>query len=297
MSASVAIDHPSRLDQSRGPMAAVLATTVAFVWLFAQPAVSLARDWWNNPEAGHGLLLAPLAIWLAWRSGMKAKVHPMPVLGLVMIVVAVAVRYLSGLAAEVFTARMAIVLAAGGLIVYFRGIRQVLAWWLPFTLFILSIPLPEVILGAIALPLQFKASQLGAALLKMRGVPVLLTGNVIRLPGHDLFVTEACSGLRSLTAILSLAVLLGGVMLKSPITRGVLLAASVPVAILINGVRVFLTGFLVLFVDPSLGEGVAHLFEGWLLFLIDFALLAALTWLGIIIERRLSASREVAVAA
>jgi exosortase len=287
MSASATLDRPtvSPVDGSRPQLAALIATVVTFGWLFAQPAQSLARDWWTNPEAGHGLLLAPLAIWLAWRAGLKAEARPSIALGLVMILSAVAIRYLSGLAAEVYTSRMSMVLAAGGVVVYYRGFRQLLAWWLPVTLLILSVPLPEVVLGAIALPLQFKASQLGAALLEMRGVPVLLNGNVIRLPGHDLFVTEACSGLRSLTAILSLAVLLGGVMLQSPITRGALIAASIPVAIGINGIRVFLTGFLVLFVDPALGEGVAHLFEGWLLFLIDFALLALLTWLGMAVER------------
>jgi len=64
-----------------------------------------------------------LAIWLAWREGLKAERRPMVVLGLVMIVAAVAIRYLSGLAAEIYTARMAIILAAGGLVVYFRGFR------------------------------------------------------------------------------------------------------------------------------------------------------------------------------
>ena len=281
-------ETPSGIDlRGRVHLAALVITAVTFVWLFAQPMRSLARDWWTNPEAGHGLLLAPLAIWLAWRAGVRKDRRPQIVLGVAAIVVAVAVRYLSGLAAEPFTMRMSLLLAAAGLVLFYVGWRQLLAWWLPFTLLFLSVPLPEVVLGAIALPLQFKASQLGAAMLASRDIPVMLTGNVIRLPGHDLFVTEACSGLRSLTALLSLAILLGALMLKRPVSRILLLAASIPVAIVINGFRVFLTGFLVIFVDPKLGEGVAHLFEGWLLFVIDFLVLAALTWLGVLIERRL----------
>jgi exosortase len=88
------------------------------------------------------------------------------------------------------------VMALGGITIYHYGFRQVLHWWLPFTLAGLAIPLPEIVTQALALPLQFRASKMGAALLELRHVPVLLTGNVIRLPGHELFVTEACSGLR-----------------------------------------------------------------------------------------------------
>ena len=48
-------------------------TVAAFIVLFAQPAMKLVRDWWNDPDAGHGLLLFPVAIWLAWRSGRQSR--------------------------------------------------------------------------------------------------------------------------------------------------------------------------------------------------------------------------------
>jgi len=51
-------------------------------------------------------------------------------------------------------------------------------------------------------------------------------------------------------------------------------------------VRVFLTGFLVYFVDPKLGEGFMHVTEGWLLFVVAFAMLGAIAWLASSIERR-----------
>jgi len=119
-------------------------------------------------------------------------------------------------------------------------------------------------------------------------VPVLLTGNIIRLPDRDLFVTEACSGLRSLTALLSLGVLMGGIWLKHTVSRLFLVALALPIAILINGVRVFLTGFLVFFVSPSLGEGFMHLTEGWLLFLVSFASLGLFAWGLVLAEHRLA---------
>ena len=128
---------------------------------------------------------------------------------------------------------------------------------------------------------------MGAALLKMRSIPVLLTGNVIRLPGQELFVTEACSGLRSLTALLSMAVLVSAMVLDNPFSRLLLVLVAIPIAIVVNGVRVFLTGFLVFFVSPDLGKGFMHLTEGWLLFLVSLASLAAFAWIIRCVERPL----------
>src|SRR4029079_517519 len=151
-----------------------------------------------------------------------------------------------------------IVMALGGLTVYHFGMRQLLHWWLPFTLASLSIPLPPPRTQPLALPLQFKASRMGAALLETRGVPVRLAGNVIRLPGHELFVTEACSGLRSLTALLSVGVLMSAMVLRTVVGRVFLVLVAIPIAIVVNGIRVFMTGFLVYFVSPELGKGFMH---------------------------------------
>jgi exosortase len=254
-------------------------TAILFVVLFYQPMTTLAMDWWTVPEAGHGLLLAPVSVWFAWKAGFLKNSSPDVALGVVMLIVAVLVRFASGMAAELFTMRASMVLALAGILVFYRGFKQLLHWWLPFLLVCLSIPLPELVTQALALPLQFKASQMGAALLETRHVPVLLAGNVIRLPGHELFVTEACSGLRSLTALLSTAVLLAAIVFKNPVMRLVLVAAAVPIAVVVNGVRVFLTGFLVYFVGPKFGTGFMHATEGWLLFLVSLASLALVAWL------------------
>jgi exosortase len=277
--------------KSRTDYAPAALTAILFLALFGEPLVLLVQDWWRVPEAGHGLLLAPVAVWLAWRSGIRAAAAPNHALGIAILIAAVVVRYVSGLAAEQFTMRESMVMALAGLTVYQYGFRQVLAWWLPFTLVALSVPLPELVTQALALPLQFRASQMGATLLRARHVPVLLAGNIIRIPGRELFVTEACSGLRSLTALLSLGVLMGGLMLRLPVSRLVLIGLAIPVAIIINGVRVFLTGFLVFFVSPALGEGFMHATEGWLLFLVSFTALALLTWTLAATERLLTSWR------
>jgi exosortase/archaeosortase family protein len=74
--------------------------------------------------------------------------------------------------------------------------------------------------------------------------------------------------------------------LQKPITRILLVALAIPIAVVINGVRVFLTGFLVYFVDPALGKGFMHITEGWLLFLVSLASMGVVAWLGSIAEGR-----------
>jgi exosortase len=265
----------------------IVLAGAGFILLFSRPAILLAQDWWSDPEAGHGLLLAPLAIWLAWRRGLASPARPAPVMGAATLLAAVVLRYLSGLAAELFTMRISLLLGAVGLVLFWRGWQQLQRWWLPAVLLALSIPLPDILTSTLALPLQLRASRWGAALLDFRHVPVYLSGNIIQLPGRQLFVTEACSGLRSLTALLSLGVLVGGLWLRHPVSRVLLILTAIPVAMVVNAFRVFLTGFLVYFVSPSLGEGFMHLSEGWLLFVIAFVMLGGFTWVVATIERSL----------
>ncbi|MCA9723223.1 MAG: hypothetical protein KC489_12640, partial [Gemmatimonadetes bacterium] len=56
------LTSPRVLEVVRGSggMLPAGAAAVAFLVLFAEPLRTLMRDWWNNPDAGHGLLLAPV---------------------------------------------------------------------------------------------------------------------------------------------------------------------------------------------------------------------------------------------
>jgi exosortase len=267
-----------------------IVAAAAFLILFANPVAGTFRLWLTDPDAGHGLLLAPLAFFLAWRRGLAPRRRAQPGWGAALLLGSVLLRYVAGLAAELFTMRMSAVGALFGLVVYAWGVRQLLRWWLPATLLVLALPLPEVLIGSLALPLQFRASRMGAALLEWRGVPVELAGNVIRLPGHTLFVTEACSGLRSLSALLALGFLIGGLWLRTIWARAALVVAAVPIAMLLNSVRIFLTGFAVFFIDPEMGRGVMHYTEGWFMFVAAFAALGlaafTLTWAERVTRRR-----------
>jgi exosortase len=263
-----------------------------FVACFAPVILGLVQAWLNLPDAAHGILIAPVAGWLAWRSGVVSDVRPARWTGAAIVVLAVVVNLLGRVAGVETIPRAAFLLGIAGLTLWYAGWKQVFAWWLPFLLLALTIPLPESIIASLTLPLQEMAARMGASMLSWRHIPVLLAGNVIRLPGHTLFVSEACSGLRSLTALLSMAILVGALFLRYPVSRILMVALAVGLAIFVNGIRIFLTGFLVFFVDPKLGEGFMHITEGYLLFIVSLSILAALTWLFLYFERRIGGTQH-----
>src|SRR5262245_47642253 len=125
---------PIRLPQSRDARLALAVTAIAFALLFAQPFSNTALAWWSDPEAGHGLLLVPLAFYLAWRKGIEPDATPNHAVGLLILCIAVAIRYVAALAADPFLSRSSMFLALAALVVYAWGMRQVLAWWLPASL-------------------------------------------------------------------------------------------------------------------------------------------------------------------
>ena len=287
---TTAVSTPISAPRIRASLPAI--TVGLFVLCFAPVIWGLIDAWLNLPDAAHGILIAPVAVWLAWRTGIVADAKPAQWTGAAIVVFSVVAALLGRVAGVDTVPRAAFWLGVFGLVLWYGGWRQVVAWWLPLLLLGLTIPLPESIIASLTFPLQGVAARLGAAMLSTRHIPVLLAGNVIHLPGHTLFVSEACSGLRSLTALLSMAVLVGALFLKYPISRVLMVALAVGLAIVVNGVRIFMTGFLVFFVDPKLGEGFMHLTEGYLLFLVSLAVLAALTWGFTRVERRIGATAD-----
>ncbi len=260
----------------------------AFVLLFASPVGTLVHDWLHEDDANYGLLLFPVALWLAWREGLLADAYPDTRSGSFVIAGAVLIRLLGSIASEFFTQRFSIWLAILGIVVFCFGWRQARHWWLALTILLLAIPLPALLINSLAIPLQFRASSLGTLLIKWRHIPVRTEGNVIQIPNATLFVAEACSGLRSLSALVALGVLLSGMYLRTVTARVLLVLLVVPIAILLNGVRIFLTAFLVYFVDPELANGLAHERQGLAMFVVAFAALGAVTAVAHLIEARLS---------
>ena len=140
---------------------------------------------------------------------------------------------------------------------------------------LLAVPLPAIIYNQITFPLQILASKAASAILPIFGVPVLREGNVIVLPAMRLEVAEACSGIRSLVSLFTLAVFYGYFLDKSVMRRTILALSSIPIAIGANAIRIVGTGLCVQYWDPDKAMGFFHEFSGWVVFLVSLSCLYA----------------------
>ena len=259
-------------------MAVGTAITV-FLVLYAQVFVDLVRNWSRDANYSHGFLILPITAYLIWtrRKRLAATERRPSMVGLLLIVCSLIVLLVGTVGVEFFMMRTSAVGVAVGMVLFLAGWRwlRVLAFPLGFTL--LMIPLPAIVFYQIAFPLQLLATRFGVTILELAQIPVLREGNIIVLANTTLEVVEACSGIRSLISLFTLAILYG-YFTDPRLGRRILIAcASVPIAIVANGFRVAGTGIAAHYAGPAMASGFFHTFSGWMVFLASFALLMGLT--------------------
>jgi exosortase len=193
--------------------------------------------------------------------------------GVPLVVVGLFILLVGVFGADLFLSRVSFILLSAGVIWTLLG-RAMLGKSM-FLLFVLalSIPFPTVLFNHITFPLQILASEVASNVLPVLGVPVLREGNVINLPAMPLEVAEACSGIRSLMSLFTVAVIFGYFLERGTPRRSLLAFASVPIAVLANVARIVGTGLCVQYWDPQKAMGFFHEFSGWLMFLVSLTLL------------------------
>lgn len=229
----------------------------------------LAAQWANDEDMGHGFLVPIIAGFIAWqRRGILAATPRQPNgWGLVLVVFAALEALAATLGAELFTARLAFIIALFGVILYLGGTQWVKQLLFPLLLMLFMIPIPAIIYAQLTLKLQMLAAELGETLIGWMGIPVLRSGNTLQLPSQTLDVAVACSGIRSLLSLGFLSLVYAYFTDKRIWMRWVLLAATVPIAICANGIRVAVTGLLSE-VNVDLARGAYHEMEGYIVFVV-----------------------------
>jgi len=253
----------------------VVAGLAAAFWRVAAGLVSV---WMRDETYSHGLLMVPLAIYVVWRQREElARLPRRPsAAGLAVLAGSLLALGAGVSCAAPLVARLALLCALAGVVACFWSGRHVKAVSFAFVLLLLAIPLPEAVFARITPPLQMLAARFGEAALTALQIPVFREGTFIVLAKATLEVAEACSGIRSLVSLVALAAIWGYVS-ESPLwLRWLLAAASVPIAIVANGIRVAGTGVAAHFCGPAAAQGFFHSFSGWLVFLVAVALLLGL---------------------
>jgi exosortase len=251
------------------------------VILYAPVLKNLVADWWNNPDYGHGFLVPVFSAYILWREREKwlnTEIKPNN-FGLLVMLGAVVILLGGSLGAELFTTRISLLILLAGMILFLAGWKMLRAVSLPLAFLILMIPLPVLIYNQITFPLQLLASRFATFWLELVQVPVLREGNVLILPNYSLEVVEACSGIRSLMTLLTLAIAYGYLVERRRWVRYTLALLMVPIAIVSNAIRIMGTGVLTFHFGQKAAEGFFHEFSGWIIFLAALVLMFFCHWI------------------
>src|ERR1700744_5236222 len=252
---------------------AVIALMVGV--LYYRVAIKLIYDWSTLPDYSQGFLVPFFAAFLIWDKRKVLGKTPIKQSwsGIALIVFSIAVLILGVYGVELFTAPLSFCLLLVRVIWTFFGSAMLRALQFPLLVLILAIPFPAIVFNQITFPLQLLASRIASDILPVLGVPTLHEGNVIELPIMKLEVAEACSGIRSLMSLFTLAVFYGYFLEKTTKRRVILALASIPIAVAANVVRIVGTGLCVQYWDPDKALGFFHEFSGWVMFVVSLACL------------------------
>jgi exosortase len=286
-----------------------LSIVAALAFVYYSVLAKLGYDWWTDENYSHGLLIPLIIGYILWTERERfARMEASPSLfwGATLVVFALLSLWVGVAGAELYVQRMSLMLMLVGVVIYFWGFRLLRLLLVPLFLLLLAIPIPAILFNKIAFPLQLFASRCAVAAMRLFDIPVLRLGNVIELMPRGaretkkLEVVEACSGIRSLMTLVTLAVVFayftrpregddggangGGGLSRRIKSYGfwrsiILVASAVPIAIFTNALRVSGTGILAHYYGTEVADGFFHSFSGWVVYIVAFLLLFAVGWL------------------
>jgi len=281
-----------------------VAVAAAVFFVYATVLVKLGGQWWVDENYSHGLLIPFIIGYILWseRERLEAATkRPSLVWGGALVCGALLMLWAGTAGAELFMQRTSLVVMLAGITIYFWGWHILRLALVPLLLLALAIPIPAIIFNQIAFPLQLFASRCAVWAMRAFDIPVLRQGNVIELMPLNSTVTkklevvEACSGIRSLMTLMTLAVVFAyfthprgpgqqGGGLRASLQRygtwrsAILVLSAVPIAIITNAGRVSGTGILARYYGTEVADGFFHEFSGWVVYVAAFLLLFALGW-------------------
>jgi exosortase D (VPLPA-CTERM-specific) len=231
-------------NNSHGPFIPLISLYMIWMRWHEVQSIKAAGTWWGVPIVGVGLF--------AYVVGQFAAMHAIVHVSLWLVIVG-------------------LLTCAIGL----SGTRQIA---FPLCYLLTAIPPPTFLQYELSSRLQLWSSALGIGFLQSIGIMALRDGNVIDLGRIQLQVVEACSGLRYLFPLTTLTIL-GAYLYRDALWKRVLLVlSSIPISILLNGVRIGVIGVLVEHYGSGAAEGFTHFFEGWVIFVASLGLLCLEMW-------------------
>jgi exosortase len=252
-----------------------LGTHYQFLILLALWAVTfypvypgMVAAWLNHSNNSHGMLVPFITLFFIWQNREKLRSAEVSTnfCGALLLAGSLLIyllAYIGGIAAVM---RSMIVFSLAGLVLYVLGKRIFRMLLFPLFFLLFMVPVPDAILNAVAFPLQLFATKVSAGVIQFCSIPVYREGNMLYFVQTQLEVAEACSGIRSLTALVMLSVIFMAQMRRGWMLKAVILFSAVPVALAANILRVSGTGILAHFFGDQVAKGFLHEFSGLAVF-------------------------------
>jgi exosortase D (VPLPA-CTERM-specific) len=256
-------------------------TILLLGFAYRQSLAYLVEVWATDETYGHGFFVPVISLYLVWlrRSRLEEAALAGAWWGLPVLVAGLALYFVGEFATLYVAQHLSLWLVVVGLLLAAIGPAGVRAIAFPVAYLLTMIPLPQFLYQSLSSQLQLLSSAFGVGCLQLVGITAFREGNVIDLGSIQLQVVEACSGLRYLFPLASLA-LLCAYLFNAPLWKRVLLfLSSLPVAVLLNGLRIGMIGVLVEYWGRGAAEGFFHAFEGWLIFVASLLVLMGEMWL------------------
>ncbi len=287
MNATTPDSRPGPLANSGLRVGLFLLVVLLVVALFWNSFVEMERLW-QSPEYSHGYLIPFLAAYLfLTRAERLVEIRPSPSwLGVAALVLAMAALLVGQLSALVVISQYAFLLTVWALALAFLGLRGVVVIWASLAMLIFLVPLPVLIQYKLSSGLQFISTDISAFVLRAVGVPVFVEGNVIDMGVSKLQVVEACSGLRYLFPLMTFGFLCGYIYRGPNWHRWLIFLSTIPVTIIMNSIRIAVTGVLYNTYGIGAGDSFLHFFEGWVIFVGCLLILFGLMILLARVQRR-----------
>lgn len=208
--------------------------------VYAPIILDAARQWISNDNYAHGFFIFPVSIGLLWMRKDRieqARQKPESV-GLLLIAAGLLGAMASYLLEIKYIGMWSLIptLAGGILALHGRELWKTAQFSVWFLLF--AAPIPNSFLGPLTGLIQGLSTTGAAAIMSALGYPILQHANVLQVPGATLEVATACSGFHKLISLLAFAAIYGHLFLNSFGKRSLLLLAAVPIALLVNVLRI-----------------------------------------------------------
>lgn len=250
---------------------------------------------WERDEYSHGYLIPFIVLFLIWQK--KSELARIPfegsIAGLLLVLGGIVLFAMGELATLYTVVQYAFLITLYGVLLSLMGWRAFRIILVPLLILIFMIPLPNFLYNNLSAQLQLVSSQLGVWIIRLFGISVFLEGNVIDLGSMKLQVVEACSGLRYLFPLMTIAFIAAYMFKGAFWKRAVIFLSSIPITVFMNSVRIGVIGILVEFRGESMAQGFLHDFEGWAVFMVCTAVLVLEMWVLARIGKEKRALREV----